>query len=73
MTIDRNTRLLDILAAYPEIREKLPTVNERFHMINTPIAKVILKTATIADMSQRSGMEESILIAKINELIRAPG
>ena len=69
MEIERNTKLADILTAYPSLREKLPTINSRFRMVNLPIAKEILKTATIANMSQRSGMEETVLINKNRELI----
>ena len=39
-------------------------------MAKTPMGKMMLKKATIADMSKRSGVDESILISKLNELIK---
>lgn len=71
MVIDRNTKLADILAGYPDIKDKLPTINERFQMLSTPIAKVMLKTATIADMSRRSGMDADDLVRKLSLLTSA--
>lgn len=69
--VDSSTKLNDLLTAFPPLKQQLPTINERFKMLDTPLAKVMLKTAAIADMSKRSGMDEVVLIAKLNELIRA--
>lgn len=68
--LDNSTKLNDLLAAFPALKQQLPAINERFKMLDTPLAKVMLKTATIADMSKRSGMDEDVLISKLNELIR---
>lgn len=67
--LDGSTKLQDLLTAFPALKQQLPTINERFKMLSTPLAKVMLKTATIADMSKRSGMDEGVLISKLTELI----
>ena len=69
--VDSSTKLNDLLTAFPPLKQQLPAINERFKMLDTPLAKVMLKTAAIADMSKRSGMDEVVLIAKLNELICA--
>lgn len=69
MTIDRNTRLTDIFSACPEARAELPTINERLKMINSPLARVMLRNATVAEMSQRSGMDEELLVSRLNSLV----
>lgn len=64
-----STKLSDILAAYPWLKAKLPQVNEKFKLLNSPLGAVMLKTATITEMSKRSGMHEDILIEKLGKLI----
>ena len=44
-------------------------VNEKFRMLNSPIGKIMMGKATIAEMSQRSGMEAEAIINKLQELI----
>ncbi len=63
------TRLAELLTAYPWLKHELPNINERFKMLNTPVGKVMAKKATIADMSARSGMDQEELIRKLEELL----
>ncbi len=67
--LNSNTRLSDILSVYPWLKEELPRINEKFKMLNTPLGKIVSKTATIAEMSRRSGVAEDILIEKLKMLI----
>lgn len=67
--LNGETRLADLLTAYPWLKHELPNINERFKMLNTPIGKVMAKKATIADMSARSGMDQDVLINKLEELL----
>ena len=71
MTINSNTKLADILAAYPWLLDELVKVNDKFKMVKTPVGKIMLKKATVADMSRKSGMDETVLIEKLNEMIRS--
>ena len=71
MTINSNSKLADILAAYPWLLDELVKVNNKFKMVKTPMGKIMLKKATVADMSRKSGMDETVLIEKLNELIRS--
>ena len=38
-------------------------------MLNSPIGKMMMGKATIAEMSKKSGMEAEVIIGKIKELI----
>ena len=69
LRITGQTRLADLVSAYPGLKEKLPEVNSKFSMINSPIGAVMLKKVTIADMSQRSGMDQAELIEKLGAVI----
>ena len=71
MNINKDTKLSDLLTAYPRLKAELSTVNEKFRMLNTPMGKVMLKKATIGEMSRRSGMDEAELIEKLTKLIKS--
>ncbi len=71
MNINKDTKLSDLLTAYPWLKTELSTVNEKFRMLNTPMGKVMLKKATVGEMSRRSGMDEAELIEKLTKLIKS--
>lgn len=70
MELNSNTKIADILSQYPWLLDELAKINDRFKMAKTPIGKMMLKKATIADMSKKSGVDENTLIGKLNEFIK---
>lgn len=71
MEITKATKLSDLLDRYPRLKEELPEVNGKFKMLNTPMGKVMMGKATIAEMSKRTGMDADVIIGKISKLIKA--
>ena len=69
MEITKDTRLADLIAQYPWRKEEMAKVNEKFKMLNTPVGKIMLGKATIAEMSKKSGMEAETIIERITEII----
>lgn len=69
MEITKETKLADLLTEYPWLKEEMAKVNEKFKMLNSPIGKMMMGKATIAEMSKKSGMEAEVIIGKIKELI----
>ena len=69
MEINKETKLTDIIAQYPWLKEEMAKVNEKFKMLNTAVGKIMMGKATIAEMSKKSGMDADIIISRINELI----
>ena len=69
MEITKETKLSDLIAQYPWLKEEMAKVNEKFKMLNSPVGKLMMGKATIAEMSKRSGMDADIIIRRINELI----
>ena len=67
--ITKETKLKTLVTRYPKLIDDLPGVNEKFAMLKTPIAKVMLPIATIGMMSERSGMPVDELIGKLQALI----
>ena len=70
MDINKETKLSDIIAQYPWLKEEMARVNEKFKMLNSPIGKIMMGKATIAEMSKKSEMEEELIINKIQELVK---
>lgn len=68
-TITAETRLSDLIAQYPWLKEEMVKVNEKFKMLNSPVGKIMMGKATIAEMSKRSGIEMDVLIGRLNEII----
>ena len=69
MEITKDTKLADLIAQYPWLKAEMTKVNEKFKMLNTPVGKIMLGKATIAEMSKKSGMEAEAIIEKIMEII----
>ena len=70
MNITRETKLKDLLSEYPWLKDEISKVNEKFKMLSTPMGKIMLGKADIAEMSKKSGMDEAQIIAKLTELIQ---
>lgn len=74
MELNRDTKLKDIVSAYPSLKTRLAEINPKFSLLNSPIGKVMIGKVmigkvTISDMSQRSGMDMNSLIDEIRKLI----
>ncbi|PVZ12825.1 PAS domain-containing protein [Porphyromonas loveana] len=64
-----DTRLQDLLKFYPQLREELPNINSAFKMLNSPLARIIIPKATVAMMSERSGIPLDDILSKLKELV----
>ena len=71
MNITRETKLKDLLSEYPWLKEEISKVNEKFKMLSTPVGKIMLGKADIAEMSKKSCMDEAQLISKLTNLIQS--
>ena len=69
MEITKDTKLADLIVQYPWLKTEMAKVNEKFKMLNTPVGKIMLGKATIAEMSKKSGMEIDKLVSRLKTLI----
>jgi len=69
MEITKDTKLADLIAQYPWLKTEMVKVNEKFKILNTPVGKIMLGKATIAEMSKKSGMEIDKLVSRLKTLI----
>ena len=63
------TRLKDLLEQHSWLKAKLPEINPAFKMLSTPLARIMIPKATVAMMSERSGMPLTELIAQLQRVI----
>lgn len=69
MEINENTKLKDILAEHPELKERLTEINPKFKKLSSPMGKIMIEMVTIGDMSNTSGTEINELISGIKKII----
>ncbi|MBR1585647.1 MAG: hypothetical protein IJ662_08920 [Clostridia bacterium] len=67
--ITADTRLQDIIDAYPWLKGEAIQLDERFKLLDSPLAKMLIRKATVADASKRTGFPTDQIIAEINKMI----
>lgn len=69
MEINEQTKLRDILAAYPWLPDTLIQMDGRFRIINNPIGKLLIRTATLEDAAKKAGYPTDQVLEELNKLI----
>lgn len=69
MEITNKTKLKDLLSEYPWLKEEIVSIDDKFKLLHTPLAKVMLGKADIKMMSEKVGMPEDVLIQKLAGII----
>ena len=69
MNITKDTKIIDILNTYPQLKTKLPKLDPRFKKINSPMAKIVISSWTMNDVSKKSGYSVEKLIAMLEDII----
>ena len=69
MNYNDQTKLTDILAAYPWLPDELIKLDSRFKIVNTPIGKMMIKKATVADLSEKAGIPTEELLIRLQEMV----
>ena len=64
-----DTKLTELLAICPQLKEELPKMNPKFKMLNSPLGRVMIPKATVKIMSERSEMDLNVLIESIKKVI----
>lgn len=69
MELTSKTKLKDLLEEYPWLKDEIIKVNDKFKLLHTPVAKVMLGKADLSMMSEKADMDVDVLIEKLKELI----
>ena len=64
MDITPETKLCDVLEAYPWIRDELIAKDERFKAIDSPMGKFLIKRAKVKDAAEKLGISPEEAIAR---------
>ena len=71
MDITKNTKLMALLEEYPFLKEEALKISDKFAIIDSPIGKMLLKNASIADLCRKANLSEATVLKKIRSLIEA--
>lgn len=69
MQFNTETKLTDILKEYPWLPDELVKIDGRFHILKTPVGKMMIKNATIADASQKTGLPVDVLTEQLTKMV----
>ena len=69
MELNKDTRLLDILDAYPWLREELPKKDSRFALLDSALGRIFLKKATIGELSKKADIPAEFLIEELQKML----
>ena len=70
MKLTKETRLKDLLAAYPWLIDEAVKLDERFQALRSPLGRLLIAKADIAEASRRIGIDADTIIHAIEEMIR---
>ncbi len=71
MNITQNTKISDIMAEYPWLKQELIRKNAKFRKLDSPMARIMMKRVTILDVSRKFGYEPASIITKLQQMIEA--
>ena len=69
MDLTRDTRVGDILEKYPWLKDELIKMDDRFRVIEAPMADKVMKKATLDDASGMFGMSVEEMIGSLGNMI----
>ena len=70
MRITTDTKLKDLLAAYPWLIDEAVKLDAGFAALRSPLGKLLIARSDIAGAAKRTGLDAQTLIEHIEEMIR---
>ena len=71
ITVTEQTKLPEILEAYPWLPEALIKLDKQFEKLNSPLVRMLIKRSTVADVCKRFGVSAEELIGQLSALVAA--
>ena len=71
MEFSAQTKLTDIIAAYPWLPGEMVKMDKRLAIINSPMGKMLIRNATLSDASARTGYPLDTIVSELEKLIAA--
>ena len=70
MNLSKDTKLKDLLAAYPWLIDEAAKIDGRFRALRSPLGRLLIARADIAEASRRTGVDTETIIEEIEKMIR---
>ncbi len=71
MEFTPETKVKDILAAYPWLPDEMIKLDSRFKIIKSPLVKALIQRATLTDAANKAGFPVEQVILELKKLIAA--
>ena len=69
LPLTEETPLREIMDAYPWLKDEAVRMDARFKALDNPLVKLLIKKATIADASRRTGFKAQDIISEIEKMV----
>ncbi len=69
MELTKDTKLKDLLAVYPWLIDEAVKIDGRFRALRSPLGRMLIARADIAEASRRTGVGTDEIIRAIEEMI----
>lgn len=73
INITLQTPVRDIMAAYPWLKDEAVKIDERFKLLDSPLVKLLIQKATVADAGKYAGFPPETIIAEIGKMVAQHG
>ena len=73
MKLNAQTKVNDILQQLPWLKDELPKYDERLAIINNPLSRALLGTATLQTVAEKAGMNVNDIVSMLENLIKEHG
>ena len=70
MKLTKDTKLKDILKEYPWLIDEAVQLDGRFKALRSPLGRLLIAKADIAEASRRTGIDAQEIIDNIEAMIR---
>ena len=71
ITVTAETRITEILAAYPWLPDELIRLDERARLMNTFAGRMLIRKSRVADVSRMTGKSVEELLSRLKQTIAA--
>ena len=69
MTINKSTKLKELMQAFPWLMDEAVKLDPKFKVLNNPVGKAFIKNATVEDLSKKSGLTVNEILDWIKEQV----
>ena len=71
IALSAETRITDILAAYPWLPDELIRMDERARLMNTFAGRMLIRKSSVADVSRLTGKSVEELLSRLRQTVAA--